>query len=55
MVVVCRAYIILGVGQQLQHQDFQRRVEGKQTAFFLGGGGGRGFSIHVPVIILCKK
>ena len=34
--------IILGVGQQLQHQDFQRRVEGKQTAFL---GGGR-FSIH---------
>ena len=32
--------IILGVGQQLQHQDFQRRVEGKQTAFFLGGGAG---------------
>ena len=37
--VVCRAYVILGVGQQLQHQDFQRRVEAKQTAFFFGGGG----------------
>ena len=35
--VVCRAYII-GVGQLLQHQDFQRRMEGKQTAFFWGGG-----------------
>ena len=42
--VVCRAYII-GVGQLLQHQDFQRRMEGKQhLGFFFWGGGG--FSIY---------
>ena len=36
---------IIGVGQLLQHQNFQRRMEGKQTAVW-GGGGDLVFTNH---------
>ena len=40
---------IIGVGQLLQHQDFQRRMEGKQTAFW------GGFSIYQSSYYFAKN